>query len=179
MWSSGHHTGADFAVAAGLPVRSVAAGRVTAAGPAGAYGNRVCITHRPGFETWYCHLATIGVRPGMNLGAGVIVGTVGATGNVTGPHLHLELRIDGVARDPAPYLSGAVDSPSSPTFPNGAQPEGATTNPAIVAEAVSTGSVTDSIGAELRRLTIVAAIVLGGVALIATGVAQGSKRGND
>lgn len=179
MWSSGYHTGADIAAPSGTPVRAVAAGRVSSAGSAGAYGLRVCVVHRPGFETWYCHLSKMNVGPGQNIPAGTVLGAVGATGNTTGPHLHLELRVDGVARDPAPYLSGAADAPSSPTFPTGAQPDDAITNPAVVPAGISAGGITDSIGAELRRLTIVAAIVLGGVALIATGVAQGSKRGRD
>lgn len=179
MWSSGAHTGADIAAPAGTPVRAVAAGRVSSAGSAGAYGQRVCVVHRPGFETWYCHLSKMNVPAGRHISAGTVIGAVGETGNTTGPHLHLELRVDGVARDPQPYLSGAADSPSSPTFPTGAQPADATTNPAVVPAGISLGGVTDSIGAEVRRLTIVAALVLGGVALIATGVAQGSKRGRD
>ncbi|MBM7510048.1 hypothetical protein JOE61_003862 [Nocardioides salarius] len=175
MWSSGMHTGADFAAPAGKTVHAVAAGRVTQAGPAGAYGTRIVVSHAPGFETWYCHLSEILAGVGSQLGAGAWIGKVGSTGNTTGPHLHLEVRVNGVHRDPAPYLSGAQDSPSLPTFPNDAQPGGVITNPAVVPSGVSTGDLTDSLAAEVRRLVIVGGVVLGGVALVATGVAQGSR----
>lgn len=171
MWSSGMHTGADFACPSGTPVRAVAAGRVTSVGSAGAYGLRVVITHRPGFETWYCHLSSINTARGQSVGAGSFIGHVGETGNTSGPHLHLEVRVDGVHRDPAPYLSGAAEGPATPTDPNGAQPAGHGTNSALVPAADSSLSI----GTEMRRLVIASAVVLGGVTLVALGLAQGTQ----
>lgn len=172
-WSSGAHTGADFACPTGTPVRAVAAGRVSSTGWAGAYGNRVVVVHKPGLETWYCHLSHIGASRGEQIVAGTVVGAAGETGNTTGPHLHLEVRVNGQHRDPAPYLSGAVDAPSTPTYNTGAQPADTTTNPALVNAANS--NIAGALTTEVRRLTIVATVVIGGVALIAVGIAQGSK----
>lgn len=171
MWSSGYHTGVDFSCPTGTPVRAVAAARVGSVGLAGAYGNRVVLIHSPGFETWYCHLSSIAVTKGQQVSAGTVIGRSGATGNVSGAHLHLEVRVNGVHRDPTPYLSGAADAPSTSSFPTGAQPAGATTNAALIGSADSSSSI----GTEIRRLTIVAAVVLGGVALVAVGIAQGSQ----
>jgi murein DD-endopeptidase MepM/ murein hydrolase activator NlpD len=98
------HTGVDYPAAAGTGV--VAAGRgcvQSAAYDGGGYGNLVVIEHRMGMTSWYAHLASIAVRPGQCLVAGTPVGTVGSTGNSTGPHLHFELRLRGAAIDP---LSG-------------------------------------------------------------------------
>jgi murein DD-endopeptidase MepM/ murein hydrolase activator NlpD len=93
-WASFHH-GLDFAAPAGTPVRAVGAGRIIAAGWSdSAYGNRIKVRHNTGTVTLYAHLSgferTRGrVRPGE------IIGYVGATGNATGPHLHLEVRPRG------------------------------------------------------------------------------------
>jgi len=70
---------------------------------AGGYGNLVVIAHRAGMTSWYAHLSTISVRPGQCVVAGTPIGTVGSTGNSTGPHLHFELRLNGAPIDP---LSG-------------------------------------------------------------------------
>jgi murein DD-endopeptidase MepM/ murein hydrolase activator NlpD len=76
---------------------------VTFAGwDAGGYGNLVVVRHRPGVRTFYAHLSRVAVRRGARVGAGQRVGTVGATGLATGPHLHLELRIRGAAVNPLP-----------------------------------------------------------------------------
>ncbi|HEX2175737.1 MAG TPA: M23 family metallopeptidase [Nocardioidaceae bacterium] len=91
LWSS-DHTGTDFAADYGSPVVSVARGVVTGAGYAGAYGNRVIVTHDDGTETWYCHLADLGVSRGQEVAPGTTVGHIGMTGNTTGPHLHFEVR---------------------------------------------------------------------------------------
>lgn len=98
------HTGLDFAAAAGTPVRAATNGVVGYAGPGGGYGNLVKITHADGVETWYAHLASYSVRPGQQVAAGEQIGTVGSTGNSTGPHLHFEVRVDGEPRDPEPWL---------------------------------------------------------------------------
>jgi murein DD-endopeptidase MepM/ murein hydrolase activator NlpD len=60
----------------------------------------VVIEHRAGMTSWYAHLATIDVRPGQCVATGARIGTVGATGRATGPHLHFELRVRGAAIDP-------------------------------------------------------------------------------
>lgn len=104
LWSSSH-TGLDFAAAEGSPVGSTAAGEVTSTGYDGAYGNKVVVTHDDGTQTWYCHLSSISVWAGQSVGPGTTVGTVGSTGNSTGPHLHLEVRPGGGDPvDPYSYL---------------------------------------------------------------------------
>ncbi len=94
LWAS-THTGLDFAAPTGTPVRAATAGTVTSVGWAGAYGNKIEITHPDGSETWYAHLSRTDVRVGSQVGTGALIGAVGATGNVTGPHLHFEVRLGG------------------------------------------------------------------------------------
>ncbi|MCC3774192.1 M23 family metallopeptidase [Streptomyces sp. UNOB3_S3] len=105
MWSA-NHTGEDFAAPTGSPVKAVGGGTVTQAGWAGAYGYRVVLTLDDGTEVWYCHLSSMVVTSGK-VGTGTVIGRVGATGNVTGPHLHLEVRPGGGAPvDPLSWLRG-------------------------------------------------------------------------
>jgi len=94
LWSSAH-TGLDFAAPTGTPIRSIATGTVTEAGYAGAYGNQTIVRLADGTDLWYCHQDSISVSVGDRVAAGQQVGTVGSTGNVTGPHLHLEVRPGG------------------------------------------------------------------------------------
>ena len=97
------HTGVDFPARRGTPVVAAQAGIVTFAGwDPGGYGNLIVVRHRRGFRTFYAHLSRVAVRRGAQVGAGQRVGTVGATGLATGPHLHLELRIRGAAVNPLP-----------------------------------------------------------------------------
>jgi secretion/DNA translocation related TadE-like protein len=103
QWTSGQHSGLDFAAEPGVPVLAAAGGRVTAAGPAGRYGNLVVIDHG-GVVTYYAHLSAVTVVAGDIVEAGSHVGAVGSTGNATGAHLHFEVRVGGVARDPAAFL---------------------------------------------------------------------------
>ncbi|MFE5540453.1 M23 family metallopeptidase [Streptomyces sp. NPDC056492] len=103
MWSSGHHTGLDFAAPTGTPAKAVAAGKITSAGWSGAYGYRIVLELEDGTEIWYCHLSSMSVTSG-SVGAGDTIGRVGATGNVTGPHLHLEVRRGGSTMDPLAWL---------------------------------------------------------------------------
>jgi murein DD-endopeptidase MepM/ murein hydrolase activator NlpD len=91
LWSH-CHTGLDFAAPSGTPIRAVAGGVVTEAGSSGAYGNRTIVTLEDGTELWYCHQTSYAVSTGQDVRAGEVIGTVGSTGNVTGPHLHLEVR---------------------------------------------------------------------------------------
>ena len=94
LWSS-NHTGLDFAAPSGTPIVAVANGTITKTGSAGAYGNQTIETLADGTEIWYCHQTTIGVSPGDTVTSGQQIGTVGSTGNTTGPHLHLEVRPGG------------------------------------------------------------------------------------
>ncbi|MFF1558175.1 M23 family metallopeptidase [Streptomyces sp. NPDC058279] len=104
MWSSGHHTGLDFAAPTGTPVKAVAGGTVVSAGWSGAYGYRIVLRLDDGTEIWYCHLSSMSVTSGA-VGAGDTIGRVGATGNVTGAHLHLEVRRGGATVDPLAWLT--------------------------------------------------------------------------
>ncbi|SDS34719.1 Murein DD-endopeptidase MepM and murein hydrolase activator NlpD, contain LysM domain [Nocardioides scoriae] len=94
LWSS-DHTGLDFAAPSGTPIVAIANGTITETGYAGAYGNQTIMTLDDGTEVWFCHQTTIGVEPGDKVAAGQQIGTVGTTGNSTGPHLHLEIRPGG------------------------------------------------------------------------------------
>jgi len=101
---SGAHTGLDISAPAGTPIKVVASGRVTFSGYSGAYGNIVKVDHGNGVETWYAHCSKLYVQSGQTVSAGDIIGAVGSTGNSTGNHLHLEIRINGVAVNPQNYL---------------------------------------------------------------------------
>ena len=90
-WIAGHHTGVDLAVPVGTPVHAVAAGTVVFAGWGGDYGNLVKIRHADGDYSLYAHLSVFDVRVGETVGAGTTIARSGATGNVTGPHLHFEV----------------------------------------------------------------------------------------
>ncbi|MFE1860868.1 transglycosylase family protein [Streptomyces anandii] len=106
-WSKGYHTGVDFEVPTGTSVRAVEAGRVVEAGWGGSYGYQVVIRHADGRFTQYGHLSAISVRAGQTVTAGLRIGRSGATGNVTGPHLHFEVRTGpgfGTDVDPVAYL---------------------------------------------------------------------------
>ncbi len=103
LWASSH-TGVDFAAPSGSPIRSVSAGTVLSATDAGAYGLRTVIRAASGEVLWYCHQSSIDVRPGQVVAAGQEIGAVGASGNVTGSHLHLEVRRSGTPSDPESLL---------------------------------------------------------------------------
>ncbi|WP_128978001.1 M23 family metallopeptidase [Streptomyces roseicoloratus] len=106
MWSSGYHTGLDFAAPTGTPVKAVHGGTVQSAGWSGAYGYRIVLQLEDGTEIWYCHLSSMTVGVGQTVGTGETIGRVGATGNVTGPHLHLEVHTpSGGGIDPAAWLN--------------------------------------------------------------------------
>lgn len=98
------HEGIDIAVPHGTPVKAVAAGRVTYADWAGSYGILVTIDHGGGIETRYAHNSRVLVKPGDYVQAGQVVARSGSTGRSTGPHVHFELRVDGQAVDPWPWL---------------------------------------------------------------------------
>ncbi|MGW7099490.1 LysM peptidoglycan-binding domain-containing M23 family metallopeptidase [Streptomyces sp. NPDC054883] len=107
MWSSGYHTGVDFIASTGTTVKAVGAGTVVTAGWGGAYGNEVVIRHADGKYSQYGHLSQLSVSVGQSVTAGQRIGLSGATGNVTGPHLHFEIRTGpsyGSDIDPLAYL---------------------------------------------------------------------------
>ncbi|WP_411081435.1 M23 family metallopeptidase [Streptomyces sp. cmx-18-6] len=106
MWSSGQHTGLDFAGAAGSPLKAVHGGTITSAGWSGSYGYRTVLQLDDGTEIWYAHQSSIDVSVGQRVDTGDTIGRMGATGNVTGVHLHLEVRTaGGSAMDPAAWLN--------------------------------------------------------------------------
>ena len=98
------HTGIDIDGVTGDPIVASKAGRVIVASYYGGYGNAVVIDHGGGVSTLYAHMSTINVSEGQTVSQGAVVGAVGATGNVTGDHLHFEVRINGNPVNPLDYL---------------------------------------------------------------------------
>lgn len=98
------HTGLDIAATTGTPIKVVADGTVTFASRNGAYGNLVKVDHGNGVETWYAHTSKMYVTVGQSVKAGDVIAAVGSTGNSTGPHLHLEIRVNGEHVNPQIYL---------------------------------------------------------------------------
>lgn len=107
LWSSGRHTGIDLSAPTGTPLVAMQDAVVVSTGYAGAYGNRTVLRLADGRELWYAHQSRIEVQAGQVVRKGDRIGAVGATGNVTGPHLHLELHPgDGAdAIDPLPVMA--------------------------------------------------------------------------
>ena len=104
LWNS-RHTGLDFAAPSGTSIRAIGRGLVVSAGYDGRYGNKTVLRLSDGTEIWFCHQTEILVHPGQRVHAGQVIGTVGSTGNVTGPHLHLEVHPHGGEPvDPEPWL---------------------------------------------------------------------------
>ncbi len=114
------HNGVDYGAPAGTPVRSVAEGVVETAGHQNGYGNLVQLRHGAGKTTLYAHLTKIDVRQGQRVEQGQRIGTVGATGWATGPHLHFELRVGGQFQDPLKVAreseSLTIDPSARPQF---------------------------------------------------------------
>jgi murein DD-endopeptidase MepM/ murein hydrolase activator NlpD len=106
-WAN-RHTGQDFAVPIGTPVRSVGEGRVVSVSCGGAFGIQIVIEHPGGYYTQYAHLASVAVDGGERVSSGQWIGQAGTTGNSTGPHLHFEVRVTpelGSGVDPVPWLA--------------------------------------------------------------------------
>jgi len=106
-WAN-RHTGQDFAVPIGTPVRAVGEGRVVKVSCGGAFGIEIVIQHPGGSYTQYAHLAAVAVDRGERVATGQWIGQSGTSGNSTGPHLHFEVRVTpelGSAVDPVPWLA--------------------------------------------------------------------------
>lgn len=101
---SSDHTGLDIAASTGTPIKVVASGTVTCASYRGSYGNIVKVDHGNGVETWYAHTSKMYVSEGQQVERGEVIAAVGSTGNSTGSHLHLEIRINGQHVNPQNYL---------------------------------------------------------------------------
>lgn len=102
------HTGVDLSAAPGTPVHATADGIVAHASWGGQYGNLVVIDHGNGMQTWYAHLSRILVVPGQDVRRGDTIARSGATGKVTAPHLHYEVRVGGTPVNPYPYLAKSM-----------------------------------------------------------------------
>ena len=98
------HSGTDFGAASGTPIVAASDGVVVTAGWLGGYGNAVVISHGGGVATLYGHQSRLAVGSGARVRRGQVIGYVGSTGMSTGPHLHFEVRVNGVTTDPARYL---------------------------------------------------------------------------
>ena len=114
---SNHHSGVDLTAPYGSPVRAAAAGSVIFAGRYFGYGNMIDIRLPDGSVTRYAHLSKFanGLRVGTDVGLGENIGAIGTSGYAHGAHLHFEVRIDGRAVDPEPFLALA----QCPTGPSG------------------------------------------------------------
>ncbi|MCL4167931.1 UNVERIFIED_CONTAM: hypothetical protein GTU68_031899 [Idotea baltica] len=103
------HAGVDFAGARGTPIYATADGVVTHAGWQSGYGKLVKIKHAFGIETRYAHNSTIRVKVGQRVSRGDRIGDMGATGRVTGTHLHYEVRLNGTPVNPMTYIKAGRD----------------------------------------------------------------------
>ena len=101
---SSAHTGLDIATSSGTPIVAAASGTVSFSGTKGSYGKMIVLNHSNGVQTYYAHCSALYVSAGQKVAQGQKIAAVGSTGNSTGPHLHLEIRINGVAYNPQNYL---------------------------------------------------------------------------
>lgn len=99
-----HHNGVDLHAKYGDPVYAAANGKIVFTGVSGGYGNLIVVAHGNGYQTYYGHLSKIYAKTGQRVHRGSLIGRVGATGRVTGPHLHFEIRKGGKAVDPLLYI---------------------------------------------------------------------------
>ena len=98
------HAGIDFNASIGTPIKAAKAGRVIYAAVMSGYGNVIVVDHGGGISTLYAHQSSFAVGNGANVSQGQVIGYVGMSGNVTGPHLHFEVRVNGTPTNPMAYL---------------------------------------------------------------------------
>ena len=103
------HSGIDFRGTSGQAILAAARGKVSFAGRRSGYGNCIEISHGNGLMTRYAHLRSIAVRPGQRVAKGATIGGMGSTGRSTGTHLHFEVRLNGQAINPTPFLEANLD----------------------------------------------------------------------
>jgi murein DD-endopeptidase MepM/ murein hydrolase activator NlpD len=103
------HSGLDFRGPMGAPIYAAAKGKVTFVGRKSGYGNVVEVSHGNGLMTRYAHMSKFAAKTGQSVAAGDVIGAIGSTGRSTGPHLHFEVRINGRAVNPRPFLESAPD----------------------------------------------------------------------
>jgi len=115
------HAGVDMSGAVGEPIYAAGEGTVLSAGWSGAYGNMVDLGHGQGIETRYAHMSRVAVKPGKQVRKGDLIGYMGSTGRSTGSHLHFEVRIDGRAVNPMPFLEAGAALASIENRPDLAQ----------------------------------------------------------
>lgn len=98
------HSGLDFAVPAGTPIKTPANGKVILTGSYFFNGNTVFVDHGQGFISMFCHLSKIDVKPGQVLSRGAVISKVGSTGRATGPHMHWNVSLNDARVDPAIFI---------------------------------------------------------------------------
>lgn len=101
---SSAHTGLDIANSHGTPIKAAAGGTVVFSGTKGSYGKMVIISHGNGVQTYYGHCSSLDVSVGQTVSQGQVIAKMGSTGNSTGNHLHLEIRVNGSSINPQKYL---------------------------------------------------------------------------
>ena len=115
------HAGVDMSGPVGEPIYAAGDGTVQSAGWSGAYGNMVDVAHGQGIETRYGHMSRLAVKSGARVRKGDLIGYMGSTGRSTGSHLHFEVRIDGRAVNPMPFLEAGTALASVTDRPDLAQ----------------------------------------------------------